>query len=348
MYVLLRLRKALSKYMMSFSWQGVFGALLAYLGVAWLLLLFAGEKEIIAANTFFYWILVTASTVGYGDISPSTTVGKHVVAFFIIPVGIGLFAMIVGRIAVFVSTQWRKGVMGYKSLHAQDHIVVIGWNQQRTLLLLNLLLEELKQGEKKQIVLCVTKDIENPLPEYVEFVKARVFNDQDDMARACIDKASTIIIDTPLDDVTMTTALFCFKQNPTAHIIAYFMDESLSALLKSHCPSIECTPSVSVEMLAKAAMDPGSSALHQQLLNATRGTTQYSIHYPENCPETKVEPIFEGFKKHHNATFIGIKSLTNGGMVLNPGLSDTIEPGCTLYYISESRIKNIDWQALYV
>lgn len=348
MHILLTLRRALSKYMMSFGWLGIFIALVTYMTSAWLLLFFSGEKEIIAASTFFYWMLVTASTVGYGDISPSTTVGKHVVAFYIIPLGIGLFALIVGRVAVFVSTQWRRGVMGYKSLHVQNHIVVIGWNQQRTLLLLNLLLAELRQGEQKQIVLCATKDVENPLPESIGFVKARVFNDQDDMARACIDKASTIIIDTPLDDITMTTALFCFKQNPTAHIIAYFMDESLSALLKSHCPSIECTPSVSVEMLAKAAMDPGSSILHQQLLNATRGTTQYSIRYPEDCPETKVEPIFKGFKKHHNATFIGMKRVKDGGMILNPELGETIKPGCILYYISETRIKNIDWQVLYV
>ena len=238
--------------------------------------------------------------------------------------------------------------MGYKSLHVQNHILVIGWNQQRTLLLLNLLLTELNQGEKKQIVLCATKDVENPLPDIIEFIKVRVFNDQDDMNRACVDKASTIIIDTPLDDVTMTTALYCFKQNPAAHIIAYFTDESLSALLKSHCPSIECTPSVSVEMLAKAAMDPGSSVLHQQLLNAARGTTQYSIVYSENGRATTVDSIFNGLKKHHNATLIGVKSAESGEMVLNPGLNVSIEPGCILYYISETRIKSVDWQVLYV
>ncbi len=348
MYVLLTVRRALSKYLMSFSWQAVFIALVAYMAIAWVLLFFSGEQEIIAANTFLYWILVTASTVGYGDLSPSTTVGKHVVAFFVIPLGIGLFAVVVGRVAVFASSQWRKGVMGYKSLHVQNHILVIGWNQQRTLLLLNLLLTELNQGEKKQIVLCATKDVENPLPDIIEFIKVRVFNDQDDMNRACVDKASTIIIDTPLDDVTMTTALYCFKQNPAAHIIAYFTDESLSALLKSHCPSIECTPSVSVEMLAKAAMDPGSSVLHQQLLNAARGTTQYSIVYSENGRATTVDSIFNGLKKHHNATLIGVKSAESGEMVLNPGLNVSIEPGCILYYISETRIKSVDWQVLYV
>lgn len=46
----------------------------------------------------FWFILVTASTVGYGDLSPATAVGKVVVMLFMVG-GLGLFAAGIGVIA---------------------------------------------------------------------------------------------------------------------------------------------------------------------------------------------------------------------------------------------------------
>ena len=43
-------------------------------------------------------MLVTASTVGYGDLSPATTIGKVVVMLFMVG-GLGLFAAGIGVIA---------------------------------------------------------------------------------------------------------------------------------------------------------------------------------------------------------------------------------------------------------
>jgi hypothetical protein len=63
---------------------------------------------------------------------------------------------------------------------------------------------------------------------------------------------------------------------------AYQWRKGISQLLHHHCPNIECTPSVAVELMVKAAMDPGSSALHRQLLSADEGMTQYSVRYADH------------------------------------------------------------------
>lgn len=343
MPVIVRIKKVLLKHFMEMRWYSVVLAIALYVLSSWVLLWACGEKQLLTSPDFFYWIMVTASTVGYGDLSPVTSAGKYIVSFFIIPFGLGLFGLAIGRLAAFVSFQWRKGVQGLKSLNYDNHVLVIGWNGPRTLHLLKLLLREIAfHDDQKKIALCVRVDIENPMPETIGFVKVSTFSNDEDMQRAAIETASCIIIDNPDDDITMTTALYCSSVNPNAHMIAYFKEERLGNLLRKHCPNVECMPSVAVEMLAKSAMDPGSSALHKQLLDANKGMTQYSINYSAQT-EIPVASLFTAFKQKYAATLIGISANGPESIELNPPLDAKVAQGTTLYYIADERIRNIEW-----
>ncbi|WP_158973030.1 potassium channel family protein [Paraglaciecola sp. L3A3] len=327
-------------------WYSIVLTLLFYGFSSWLLLSIAGETALTQPTNFIYWLAVTSSTVGYGDLSPVTDAGKYLVSFYVIPLGLSIFALVLGRVAAWVSNQWQKGARGLKSLHLDGHILVLGWNGNRTIRLLNLLIRERASlAEKPTIVLCVRADITNPLPGDIEFIKVTKFSNDEDMDRACIEKASVVIMDNPEDDLTMTTALYCSQRNPTAQMVAYFNDESLVGLLQKHCPNVECTPSVAVEMLAKSAFDPGSSSLHYDLLDVNLGQAQYSIKIPEHLPAIKVEKLFEQLKRHYSATLIAAaKANDKLNLVVNPDLDMLLYPGDKLFYIAEKRITNIHWQ----
>lgn len=345
MLIFKRLRKLLQRHYKNMGWQAVFSLLLAYGISSWLLLKIAGEEALLGTD-FLYWLVVTASTVGYGDLSPESVTGKNLVAFYIIPLGLGLFALTVGKLAAFSAFQWRKGVMGLKELNLNDHIVVMGWNEQRSISLLKLLRTESRQNRNRDICLCVCEEMENPLPGQIEFVRTASLNDEDAMARSCIAEASTIIVDGGRDDETLSAALNIYNHNQQAHIIAYFRDDSLSRLLKQHCPTIECTPSVSTEMMVKSAMDPGSSILHHELLNAETGMTQFSTVVPANLPEITVRDLYIPLKEQYGATLIAIDLDNDGKPEVNPSLEKRVKPGCTLYYIAEQRLKQLNWAEL--
>jgi len=330
-------------HFLNLSWQGVFVLLATFVSVSWIGLYLCDESKLVDSVDFIYWLLVTASTVGYGDLSPSSSEGKLFVSFFVIPFGVGLFAMLIGRIAAFAFNEWKKGVRGLRATRKENHIVVIGWNDGRTLNLLHLLHDESEGSVKPDVVLCVDQEIENPLPDLIDFVSVGKFNHTEDMARANLKGAKCIVIDTLSDDVSMTTALFCNQQNPDAHIIVYFQDESLSDLLKSHCPNVECTPSVSIEMMAKSAMDPGSSALHHELLSANKGMTQYSVIVPQDQNTMPLKLLFEGFKSQYDATVIAIRDGGIDDVIVNPPLDHAVKVNDTLYYIADDRIQNIQW-----
>ena len=81
-----------------FSLQGV-----QYATVLAAVALFGGAAAYSAAEkhgygTGIYWAIQTLTTVGYGDVSPVTTLGR-VIACVLMLVGIGFFAIITGAIA---------------------------------------------------------------------------------------------------------------------------------------------------------------------------------------------------------------------------------------------------------
>ncbi len=330
-----------SKHLLHISARGAAMAVLLYIVVSWLGLALAGEEAITQWPEFPYWLLVTASTVGFGDISPGTNAGKLFTAFFVIPCGLGLFAMTIGRIAAAMTQHWQKGLLGLKVIRMKDHILVIGWQKQRTLHLLDLLLHEAEHNRQRPIVLCVDEPITNPMPDRIGFVKIESFAQPKELARARIEQASTIIIDTPKDDTNFTLALYCAKANVDAHLIAYFTGEQLSNLLKLHCPRAECTPAVAVELMVKSAMDPGSSALHHQLLSADHGMTQFSVSYPVDLPSCTFDKVFKRLKERYDALVIGIRY--GKQLQINPSLDTTVDPGAQIYYIADHRLHQIDW-----
>lgn len=341
-----KLRALFTRVFAEMRWYTIVLTLLFYGFSSWLLLLIAGETELTQPTNFVYWLVVTGSTVGYGDLSPVTDGGKYLVSFYVIPLGLTIFALVLGRTATWVSNQWQKGARGLKSLDVENHILVLGWNGHRTIRLLNLLIRERASiADDPTIVLCVRVDITNPLPGQIEFVKVATFSNDEDMNRACVSTARVVLMDNPEDDLTMTTALYCSQRNPNAQMVAYFNDESLVGLLQKHCPNVECTPSVAVEMLAKSAFDPGSSLLHHDLLDVNHGQAQYSVAIPAHLPPIKVEKIFNQLKLIYRATLIAmVKADDNLKILVNPDLDMLLYPGDKIFYIAEERIIDMNWK----
>nr|WP_246589759.1 potassium channel family protein [Marinobacterium ramblicola] len=343
-----RLARRLAHHLATLSWQTVVLGFALYLLVGWSGMYLAAEPVATGSFTlFWYWLIVSSSTVGYGDWSATTPAGMWIVSLWVIPVGLAMWGALLGRIAGSVVLFLQRGIKGLQTVKHENHTLVIGYNGNRTLHLLRLLIREAgDNAQDANLVLCAqTGKIEqNPMPDAIGFVRVDSFNNSFEMAKTNITKARSILIDTPLDDVTLTTALFAYEQNPGAHIMAYFENENNARLLKAHCPTVECIPSVSIEMLAKAAADPGSSALHHELLNVDQGHTQYSVTLPRlNTPIT-IRDVFMQLKEQHDATLLAVKYADGDRVTPNPALASTINTGDRLYYIADERIETFNWE----
>ncbi|MCH9690727.1 MAG: potassium channel family protein [Gammaproteobacteria bacterium] len=307
-----------------------------YYAASLMLMTLAGEAAIVKKHFFFYYLVVTGSSVGYGDLAPKTIMGRYIVALWVIPMGLLLFGVVIARLSLWVSGVATMTRQGLNTIKMRNHIVIIGWNEQRTYRLIELLHSE-ANGKSIEIILCVTNDIENPMPGKIGFVRVDAFTNEEAMERCSLAEAERIIIDSEADDVTLTTALFCRQLNPACHKTAYFKDESIAKLLKTHCPKVECVPSVAVEMLAKATLDPGSSQVTMQLLDSTAGITQYSSKLSIDGTLSYAQ-LLRHLYLQWNATLLGIKHTAADRIDLNADKTTEVTADDIIYYISTSRL----------
>ena len=334
------------------SWQLLFMATLIHMSVTWGLLWLSNESALLPLSTFFYYYVVTTSTVGYGDFSATTDFGRLVVAIIQIPFGLALFGVLLGKAGQFVTYWVRRGMTGEKDFaHLQNHIVIFGWHDVRTKKMVDYILGDNKREDRK-IVLAVTEAMEHPLLSYPEVAFARLtsFTDDEQLSRINIERADKIIIDGDDDNQTFTTALKLSRVvKPEAHISAHFLDDSKALLLREHCKNVECSASMSAEILVRAMQDPGSSRVQEELLSTLHGDTQFSLALPAEVSCLTFGDSFGYFKQHHDATLLGVAHDINAlDMDLNPPLDYNITGGDILHYIAPQRVlaSEVDWSSL--
>ena len=79
------------RHLVELRWSALVCLVLVHAVVAWLLVGVAGEEGMSDPGTFLYFYAVTSTTIGYGDISPQTGLGRAVVVLWVMPGGIALF-----------------------------------------------------------------------------------------------------------------------------------------------------------------------------------------------------------------------------------------------------------------
>ena len=345
-----KLKKIIRQITSQLTWPTMFLLVLAQTAITYLLFALANEKELIHHPLqFLYYNMVVISTVGFGDFSPVTDTGKAIVSFFQIPSGLIVFATFIGKITQLFINIARSNMNGSNDFsHFDNHILLLCWDKNSTEQIVRLILGD-KKRQKRQILLCVTEQMENPFPatDEVSFARLTTFSDPDELQRIALAKAERIIVDGKSDDETLSIALsIATNASKNANISAHFFDKTKANLLKTHCPQIECSTDSSAQMMVRSMQDPGSSQVTERLLSTLSGATLYCLKIPELKNTVTFGLAFNKLKTDKGMILIGISHFKNGdNMRLNPDTNSEIESGDYLHYIANERItaSEIDW-----
>ena len=183
-----------------------------------------------------WWTIVTMTTVGYGDMAP-TTAGGRVLAVIIMFFGISLIAIVTATISSIFTTRKIMEGKGLGKVTFTNHTLICGWNNN-----VNNLIELLIKSHINNIVLIneQTEDnINNILSSYnknhIRFIKGDFTLDSTlNNANAASAQHAIILNDEKIvnDEKIILATLSLKKISPKIKVVAQLNDQDKIAFLK--------------------------------------------------------------------------------------------------------------------
>ncbi len=335
--------------LLKLTWLNLFFLFCAHFLLNWFFIYLANESDIVEPVNWVYFYATTATTIGYGDLSPSTYQGRLITSFLLMPGAVLMFAAFIGKLSSSMILIWRKSMYGKADYsYLKKHIVILGWKLGRTQKMLELIFADDKSIQP-EVVLCTIARIENPDPARIKFVQSASLTGKDVFHRSGIVTADRVIIYRDTDDQSLAACLAVSATDTKAHIVTWFRDEAKADLVRAHCPQVECHSNIIVELLVRSTQDPGSSRVQNQLLSTLEGPTQYSVKIPSDFGGTTFEKLLSYFKSTHEAIVLGVaESAIGPDLHLNPEKDFKVCAGHLVYFIANMRIeeKDILWNQI--
>ncbi|MBY3551872.1 ion transporter [Modestobacter lapidis] len=293
------------------------------------------DSGIAAPGNYWWYFVVTAATVGYGDFFPVSTAG-HVVGTYVIVGGIVTLTLLFTRLADYLQSVRGKRLRGVVGLDLADHVVVLGYTPGRT----ERMLAELAAEGRASIALCAWDgDVpQNPVPEQqaVSFVRGDLTN-VDVMTRASVARARTVIVDGRDDNETLAMAVAVDHANPGVHMVAALRDLGRRESLRYVNPGIACVQWHMPSLITEEACDPGLTEVYSDLMTSGGHGNTYSLRLPAGHRFATFGACQVHLGETFGATVLAVRDAD--GLTVSPPWDRPMPVGTTLYYVAGRRIE---------
>ena len=221
----------------------------------------------------FYWAIVTISTVGYGDVVPSTSLAKFLTSVMIIYafLATSVFGAVVTArfIQILIAKLKEWEVMD----NVTKHVIICGYNSQISILIKTFLEKELFPASR---IVLIHKELNGDIEAIIEKYKIKFiegdYSEEDVLKKAKAEEAikAVLISDNIEDDTKVLSAAILLKDlNRNIYIIAEIANPKFQVYLKKiHCDEIVLSKEYNSFLIAKSTLSPGVSKVIGELLKA--------------------------------------------------------------------------------
>ena len=267
----------------------------------------------------FYWAVTTATTVGYGDVTPTNNIGR-IIAMGLMILGIGILGLFLATVSSIMFAFKIGRIFGTMESHIfKEHIVILGYSS----LIKSSLKDIMETKDNVTLVANIEKSPENS--GKLIFIKGDI-TDEKTVAKAHVDKAKLCIISDEDDSNSLIAGINVRTQYKNTYIIALiFKKETERAFKEIGINEVFSSGSFSSRVLVKSIEFKGASKFFNQLLdeNFKEGLIEKDL--PRNLENKEFLEVIKFFKENKDEIAVGIKR--NEQVMINPEKSFIVVVG---------------------
>ena len=253
--------------------------------VLMLIIFLSEQKTNSSINTLFdaiWYTLVTITTVGYGDITPHSVLGRTS-AMILLLAGVALFGALSGKFASFLFDRQQKKDRGLLKMNKiKNHFLICGWKLNFERILEGILLANPEIPPEKIILL------NNSSQNEMEKIKADSrfkninyihgdFTDEDTLLKSQIKTAERALVladnsenfsNLETDSRTVLAVITIKNLNPKIYCVAEIIDSKFEKHLSlAHCDEIILSADYGQNLLIQASSGKGMSHILRELIS---------------------------------------------------------------------------------
>lgn len=307
--------------------------------------------EELSWNDAVWLTLTTVTTVGYGDISASTTMGRVASVVLMYGAGIAILAQVAALYFEFRQDRRARILNGNWSWDMEDHIIFLNCPKENAERYFYQSISQLRQSAQevgKKPVLIVSSNFSEGIPDRIRALDVahvnQVVTEKSAFADSSLHKASIIVVlcvdsNDPLSDSLNFDIVSRVKEvNPNALIIAETVsDENRARLLKAGAHHVVRPIRSYPELLVRTILAPGAEQIIEDLFD-THGEEclKYSVSI-----KGKWSDIAKKIIDHDIGTLLAYAN-QNGEVISNAHPSDNVEGNAIYVIVREGNAKTDD------
>ncbi len=292
-----------------------------------------------------WWAVVTMTTVGYGDVAAVTPIGRFIISYLCMFLGIGIIGYLIGFLAERVLENIAKTKRGLMKIIDEDHLIICNFPGENKIIEVVIELRETPQYKESPIVL-ITDELE-VLPEKlkelkIHFVKG-IPTDEEILFKANILGCQGVIVladqtnSQTSDERSFTIGIIIEliekkHQKSIKTVVEVVNRNNLRLIQRSDVDGMTSNDGITSRMLVQEFLYPGIYDIFQQLLSNFKGS-QFYIFSTKLIGRKVIDIQTEILKHPANIQVIGV--IKGQKKILNPARNVTINQGDRLILLAE-------------
>ena len=265
-----------------------------------------------------WYMVVTITSVGYGDIVPVSIIGRGIGYFFILS-SLIVLGVLISSMSSNISTMIQENKLGYRGTSFENHIVCIGWNDFS-----HMVVNEVLQASRKVAIITNRKDdVELIYKLYNKkdiFVLYSDYENLETISKTNPNKASEVFLGFDDDTTSLLYVINFKKKYPNPNIVVAIKNHKLrETFITAGVKYIVARNEIASKLVASYVFEPDVADLNIDLLGAAVhdddfDNQQYIVTAKNPFLNKNYDDAFVKLKLKYNIVLLGIsKHDKNGG-----------------------------------